>query len=401
MKPILCLISYVLLAVNSFAQNLYTVDLKPMPSSNIFTAGVKPTRIDKTIKAKKIPLQVAEDYLIKYTDFSYIKANDELQKKTKVSISDRIYFLIGKNDLGEIIIIPDLNHDFDFTNDKILTYNALKTKDNINSLPFIQIPITAENISSTYIIRPYPYTTAFKYNDPKEQDKYLLIESFQQQEGEIVIGDKKYKVVLHNKKPSPFFDDVNAMEIAIATSDSLKIYQYNEIISLDSINVLAADVTLDGTQLSFKQIEMSESSTGYTEGLILPQINLFDIYNKKIIVPIADKYTLIDFWGTWCLPCIALTSELKRINNTYSHKLSLVSVAYDSGINRVKKYVYSNDMRWSHIFQSDKTKEKGLVEKFNITEYPTFILIDKNGKIIARSSGAEGLKQIESVLKNN
>jgi thiol-disulfide isomerase/thioredoxin len=401
MKPIIFLITYFTLMSNSYAQNLYKITLKSQPSTKIFKSGIRPTYLDETVHAKKIPKGVNGDYLLKYAYFSYTKVGDEFQKKDKILNSERVYFLVGKNELGDIVIIPDLNYDFDFTNDDILTYPPLKTEVNINGLPFIKIPIKVENILSTYIIRPNPYPTQFRYNNSEEQDKYLMIESFQQQEGEFNIGKNTYKVFLHNKKPSPFFDDINAIEIAISVDDNIKIFQFNEVISLDGIKILAADVTLDGAELSFRQINLSESISGYSEGLNLPQINVFDIYSKEITFPLLDKFTLIDFWGTWCLPCLALTNDLKRINRAYLSKLSLVSVAYDSDINRVKNYISSNGMLWNHIFQLENSPNKGLIERFNIVEYPTFILTDKSGKIILRTSGADGLKQIESILKDN
>lgn len=387
------LIFSLLFAIKSYAQDVHHIALKPVPCSKTFRQNLKPTKVDGFIKVKKVPLQVL-DYLIKYTDFSY------KNEKHKIITSNRIYFLIGKNKSGDIIVIPDLNNDFDFTNDKVMTYKALKTEANMDSLPYIKVPIKVENICSTYILQPYPYPTAFKYSSQSEQNNYLMIKSFQQQEGEFYLGDKKYKILVHNIKPSPFFDDTDFIEIAFPTLDSVKVYRYNEIINIGDKKFMATQITPDGSQLSLRQLDITQNNFGYTKGLKLFQINTLDIYNKKISFPAKGKYTLIDFWGTWCSPCLALTGELKRINKIYMNKLNVVSIAYDSDINQVKKYILSNKLLWTHIFQSDKVKTNGLINQFGIDQYPTFILTDEKGEIIVRSSGEDGLKEIESILKS-
>lgn len=80
-------------------------------------------------------------------------------------------------------------------------------------------------------------------------------------------------------------------------------------------------------------------------------------------------------------------------------KLLGSGIAYDKDIDKVKKFIEEKDMNWVHKFENngEKNPEK-LVEKLNVECFPTFILLDKSGKILSRGCGEEQLKEIEKIL---
>jgi len=72
-----------------------------------------------------------------------------------------------------------------------------------------------------------------------------------------------------------------------------------------------------------------------------------------------NKYILLDFWGTWCIPCIKFIPELKKINSEFSHdKFVLVSVAYDNDPKNVADFISKENMNWEHIFVSQNQANK-------------------------------------------
>lgn len=87
---------------------------------------------------------------------------------------------------------------------------------------------------------------------------------------------------------------------------------------------------------------------------------MFDI-NQKIakiseITKNRKRYTLLDFWGTWCKPCIELTPKLKQLNKDYSNDIQIISVALDNEIETVKNYTKEHHMDW---FQGFVSRQKG------------------------------------------
>jgi thiol-disulfide isomerase/thioredoxin len=106
----------------------------------------------------------------------------------------------------------------------------------------------------------------------------------------------------------------------------------------------------------------------------------------------TNQYVLLDFWGTWCVHCRALSPDLIEMYKRYNNKgLEIVSIATDRDRKLWQKTIEDDRTGlWKHILLIDASKsEKGddLVVQYNVAAYPTFILIDKDGKIAGRYYG--------------
>ena len=134
------------------------------------------------------------------------------------------------------------------------------------------------------------------------------------------------------------------------------------------------------------------------EGFRAPEISVKDIKGKK--VTLGKGYTLLDFWGTWCNPCIALVPELVEIHKRYP-SLNLVSIASERSMNdlpKLKQLIKEHNMDWTHVCQLGGD-ENSVVNSFNITAFPTTVLIDPSGKIVYRGSGSDKADKLKAKLK--
>jgi thiol-disulfide isomerase/thioredoxin len=106
----------------------------------------------------------------------------------------------------------------------------------------------------------------------------------------------------------------------------------------------------------------------------------------------SKKYVLLDFWGTWCVHCRALSPDMIKMYKKYESKgLEIVSIATDDDRKLWQKTIVDDRTGlWKHILLMDASKSaKGdnLVVQYSVPAYPTFILIDKEGKIAGRYGG--------------
>ncbi len=105
---------------------------------------------------------------------------------------------------------------------------------------------------------------------------------------------------------------------------------------------------------------------------------------------LQGKYWLIDFWGSWCVPCRKSHPELLALYKTYKDKgFDILGIAFESGKleNQLKQWdlaIQEDGITWPQVLNSP---ENQLVKKFGVTSFPTKILVDPQGKIIYRSSG--------------
>ena len=160
------------------------------------------------------------------------------------------------------------------------------------------------------------------------------------------------------------------------------------------------------TQLVLRLLEIQKQVFGFKEGYKLKNYMVEDLNGKKVTLKkLANKkLLLLDFWGTWCQPCMELTPDLIELNNKYKSKLKLVSLAYQKEIKPVQEYVLKNKLDWFNgIIVKGNPKifyeKRKIIRELKVRAFPTFILLDKDFNIIYRTyGGGENFKKLLDVI---
>ncbi len=112
------------------------------------------------------------------------------------------------------------------------------------------------------------------------------------------------------------------------------------------------------------------------------------------VAALKGKVILIDFWGSWCVPCRLSHPALKELYAKYKSKgfeIIGISNEWSSGqsiaiqTSKWKKAVKEDGINWLHILYNPEIRD--LVKEFDINAYPTKFLIDQNGKFIMKFPG--------------
>lgn len=112
------------------------------------------------------------------------------------------------------------------------------------------------------------------------------------------------------------------------------------------------------------------------------------------------KVTLIDFWASWCRPCRAENPAVVATYTKYKGKgFAIFSVSLDQNKDAWVKAIADDKMTWSH--GSDlKYWDAAPAKLYNVTSIPYNVLIDKEGKVIAKNlHGADLENKLAEVLK--
>lgn len=141
----------------------------------------------------------------------------------------------------------------------------------------------------------------------------------------------------------------------------------------------------------FKETKIKEEE-------VFPEVALktTDLKLTKLILPKA-KYILKDFWFARCLPCLDTIPALKKLYNSYKDKgFEIVSISVDETINVPiwQKRIKEHGLVWTQYLEENNFK----VNELGIKAYPTFILLDSQGKVIWRDFD---LHDLNNFLKEN
>lgn len=122
-------------------------------------------------------------------------------------------------------------------------------------------------------------------------------------------------------------------------------------------------------------------------------VKFSDAYSK-------NQYTLVDFWAAWCGPCRQENPNVVAVYNEYKEKgFSVFGVSLDRTREDWLKAIADDKLTWQHV--SDLSYWNNEAAKlYAVNSIPSNLLVDKEGKIIAKNLRGEDLKEkIAELLK--
>jgi len=133
------------------------------------------------------------------------------------------------------------------------------------------------------------------------------------------------------------------------------------------------------------------------EGVMAPDIVLNDPYGKKVsLSELQGKIVLVDFWASWCGPCRMENPRNVALYNKYKKAgFEIFGVSLDDNRDAWIAAINKDKLLWPH--GSDLLKwNSSVVSLYNISAIPYTVLVDKNGKILAKELRG---KELEMKLK--
>lgn len=129
-------------------------------------------------------------------------------------------------------------------------------------------------------------------------------------------------------------------------------------------------------------------------GGIAPNFELTTPEGKKLSLhELRGHIVLLDFWASWCGPCLAEVPNLKAIYEKYHSKgLEILGVSLDEKETAWKGAIERKGLTWKHV-SSLKGWKCPIAQKFKVTGIPRMYIIDAQGKIIAQDLRGEKLSQ--------
>lgn len=100
---------------------------------------------------------------------------------------------------------------------------------------------------------------------------------------------------------------------------------------------------------------------------------------------LRGKVVVLDFWGTWCPPCVASVPSLRGLNKKYAKEPSFVMIGISSDREEEpwRKFTAKNKMVWPQYWDRDRKIQQAFV----VYAFPTYVVIDHEGIVRFRASG--------------
>lgn len=133
----------------------------------------------------------------------------------------------------------------------------------------------------------------------------------------------------------------------------------------------------------------------------IPDIRLPDPDGDTIALSsIKDKVILLSFWASWNPESVTLNQEFKRLYEKYHQRgLEIYQVSFDSELSSWRAAIFYDELPWINVSELSYP-ESSVARYYNITELPSYFLIDRQGQILGRDFDRIALERKISELVN-
>lgn len=147
--------------------------------------------------------------------------------------------------------------------------------------------------------------------------------------------------------------------------------------------------------INAKKMEIGELAPSFAFPSFADSTKKIGVSNYK------GKILLIDFWASWCGPCRSEIPKLKKYYEKYKDKgVAFLSVSIDGKKEKWVEALAEEDMPWEQVLAPHSGKE--IMKLYQFSGIPFIVLLDKDGKIVAKHLRGEAVdKAISKLLKKN
>ena len=161
----------------------------------------------------------------------------------------------------------------------------------------------------------------------------------------------------------------------------------------------AADLISEAAQIQFQDEQLKEQMAKFPTGQPLPDFDLKDLDGKPISIGrLKGKVVLLDFWATWCEPCmVEMPNVIATYQKHHGEGLEIIGVTSDDDRHELNAFLQKQKgVAWPQYFDG-KGSDNEIAAKYGVNLIPFAVLLDRDGKVIATS--LRGPKLEEAVVK--
>ena len=336
---------------------------------------------------------------------------DEIQKSwgwipntlylSDTPVKTKIAFAYGKDHSGNPKIVIDANNNLDLNDDKVYTpvdldllFNEHLNKDSlvqahsihVSFESFIQnqiVPVTVP------ILVMYHSQLGFIFNFAQYATARCKGET-------IAVCWDGFTRMAYITTEITMVADMRKNEIAKEEDVILQ----NEYIEIKGEVYKNLGINTSKNALILEKVDLPKTQIVSTQvGCKSPSFEGEEFTNKSSISSemLKGKYIFLDFWATWCGPCIQDIPNLKELYaQVDTSRIEIIGIVGDSPADMINEMINQHQITWPQIVSDDNNK---ITEKFGVgilKGYPTSFLLNPEGIIIAKNFRGEEL--VENVL---
>jgi len=323
---------------------------------------------------------------IKLTLINYETRKDKVTQEVKIDTSGSFVVIIpltepaiytigvGDSSVLQILAKPGDDIALQIKKEGIIASGSVDTQ------YLIEYEANRKKVFNKYLKRTYDSSASAVNSGNKEKIEYWNVEHEK--------ASENYKAELAQWVKQPFF--INSL---VAVHHSMRWHSDNDIALMDEM-VTIFQKKFPNYELTRQLVNKVKSAKRIMIGAIAPDFNSKSVVGGSVeLKSYRGKYTLVDFWASWCRPCRQESPTLVRLYGAYNDKgFSILSVSIDTSEEKWKNAIRKDGYTWENVSELDGYAGSTAV-LYTVTAIPNSFLLDKNGKIIAKNLRGKNLEE--------
>lgn len=356
-----------------------------------------------------------------------IKATPQFQSKTpyygKIDLgnsgqNNEIIIVLDEKKQAEPRVYVDTNKNGDLTDD-----NDPFWTDNIQGVLSKRISISVVlNEDGNEKNHHLPYKL-LRFENPLTKQIRVVLQPAFLREGRLKLGNLTYKVLAQTYNRRSLFSNTKDITIAIdrdlngAIDDSLLSAEIfwggangGKPFNIGGESYYVRSSSASGDRISLAVSKKKVPPKNYISvSKKAPKFSFKDLNGTVVnFKSLENRVIMLDFWATWCRPCVKNLPKLKQLNDKFSSEdFAIVGISLDGGaisktrIQEMKDFVAKRDLIWPTSFEN-LGMDSSIGKSYNIVDIPFYIIVDKQGviRLVERGSNEVILKRIQDTIEN-
>ncbi|QDK81613.1 TlpA family protein disulfide reductase [Spirosoma sp. KCTC 42546] len=292
-----------------------------------------------------------------------------------IPLKEPLIYTISVADSGlvQVVAKPGDALKLEFKKDEIVCSGSKDTQ------YLIDYERNRRDVFAKYLKRTYDSSAVAVKSGNKARIEYWNVEHEK--------ASENYKAELATWVEQPFF--INSLA---AVHHSMRWHSDNDINLMDQM-VAIFQKKYPGFELTRQLVSKVAATKRIALGAIAPEFMAKDTANHTVdLKNYRGKYTLVDFWASWCGPCRQESPTLVRLYKTYKDKgFAILSVSIDTDKSRWVNAIKKDGYTWENVSELDGYSGS-TAALYTVTAIPNSFLLDKDGKIIAKNLRGKNLE---------
>jgi peroxiredoxin len=304
---------------------------------------------------------------------------------------------------GRYQVYIDANGDSDLTNDG----DGRWLEDRPTFL-MTRAAVQVSYVSGDSTIRVSYPLTFYRFKDRLPDNLLYYRDAYRA--GEIALRDTTHHIGIFDENADGRFDDLGSVMLVIdvdgdgkldGSLDSAELYEASEPFNVAGTTYEVMHISAMGDEIALSVADTTVPAKQFiSPGHPAPEFTMENLEGAQVrLSDYRGQVVLLDFWATWCNPCIIELPNVLQTYREYKEKgFRIIGLSLDENRGQLADFVKGRKVPWPQLFDGKGWKME-IAQLYRVSAIPATFLLDRSGTIRYKNvRGPELARRVEELL---